>query len=386
MPNGPRRLNRCHSIADLRALAQRRLPAPVFEYLEGGAGAETALRANIVAFEEARLVPRALVNVASVSTAITLLGQQIDWPVLCAPTGASRQYHSDGELAVARAAAQAGVYYSLSIAGTHTIEAVAQVSEGPKLFQILILKDRGRTRELLDRCRASGYHALCLTVDAALRGKRERELRSGLPLRPTWTSKARCLLRPRWCLDRLLNAPLNMPNLVPPSDFGRGLQASAHYLSSQLDASITWADLEQLIQEWRGPLVLKGILSIEDARQAARIGVAALVVSNHGGRQLDGAPTSLEVLEEIVQAVGADVEVIVDGGIRRGEHILKALALGAKACAIGRPYLYGLSAGGESGVKKALDLLKGELIATMQLCGCTDVSRVDRALLRRKAA
>jgi L-lactate dehydrogenase (cytochrome) len=386
MPYSPRRLSRCYSIADLRALAQRRLPAPVFDYLEGGAQAETTLRANTLAFEEERLVPRVLVNVDSVNTGITLLGQRIEWPLLCAPTGASRQYHPDGELAVARAAAQAGVFYSLSMAGTHTIEAVAQASQGPKLFQILILKDRGRTRELLERCRASGYHALCLTVDAALRGKRERELRSGLPLRPTWSSKAQSLLRPRWCLNRLFGAPLSLANLVPPSELGGGLMASARYLSSQLDASITWADLERLIQEWRGPLVLKGILSVQDAREAARIGVAAIVVSNHGGRQLDGAPASLEMLEEIVQAVGADMEVIVDGGIRRGEHILKALALGAKACAIGRPYLYGLSAAGESGVKKALDLLKAELIAAMQLCGCTDVSRVDRALLRRKAA
>ncbi|HEY6927607.1 MAG TPA: alpha-hydroxy acid oxidase [Steroidobacteraceae bacterium] len=367
-------------------MAQRRLPAPLFDYLEGGAGAETTLRANTAAFEEVRFIPRALVNVASVNTATTLLGQRIDWPVLCAPTGGARQYHPAGELAVARAAARSGVYYSLSVAGTHTIEQVAQASRGPKLFQILILKDRGHTRDLLDRCRASGYHALCLTVDAALRGKRERELRSGLPLKPTWSSRARCLLRPRWCLRQLLQPPLDMPNLVPAGKSARGLSASAQYLKSQLDPSISWADLEQLTQHWRGPLLLKGILSADDARRAVRLGVTAIAVSNHGGRQLDGAPASLHVLDEIVQAIGSDAEVIVDGGIRRGEHILAALALGAKACAIGRPYLYGLSAAGEPGVDKALDLLKEELITTMRLCGCTDVSRVDASLLLRKPA
>jgi L-lactate dehydrogenase (cytochrome) len=374
-------LEDCHSILDLRALARRRLPGPVFNYLDGGAETEFTLRRNTAAFDDRQLIPRYLVDVSSVSTATRILGRNIDWPVFCAPTGASCVYHPEGELAVARAAAKAGTYYSLSVAGTHSIEAVAASSTGPLMLQALLFKDRGLTRELLDKCKAARYQALCLTVDAAIRGKRERELRSGIPARPTLATRARILLHPRWWVGQMRNGPLRMPNLAARSGQS-GFLASAQYLERQLDVSATWEDVRKLVQLWNGPFLLKGIMSVEDALKAVAVGATAILVSNHGGRQVDGVPAPIEVLPQIAAAVGDRIEVLLDGGIRRGTHLLKALALGAKACAIGRPYLYGLSAGGEAGVKKALDLLRAELIAAMRFCGCTDVRRIGESVVR----
>jgi len=374
-------LDQCHSILDLRAQARRRLPGPVFNYLDGGAETEFTLRRNTAAFEDRQLIPRYLVDVSSVSTTTRILGRNIDLPIFCAPTGASCIYHPDGELAVARAAAQAGTYYSLSVAGTHSIEAVAAASTGPLMLQALLFKDRGLTRELIEKCKASRYQALCLTVDAAIRGKRERELRSGIPARPTLVTRARILLRPRWWMGQMLRGPLRMPNLAARSGHG-GFLASAQYLERQLDVSATWEDVRKLIQIWGGPFILKGIMCADDARKAIAVGATAILVSNHGGRQIDGAPAPIEVLPQIAQDVGDRIEVLLDGGIRRGSHVLKALALGAKACAIGRPYLYGLSAGGEAGVQRALDLLKAELVAAMRFCGCTDVRRVAESVVR----
>jgi L-lactate dehydrogenase (cytochrome) len=373
----------CHSILDLRELARRRLPSAIFHYLDGAAETESSARHNTEAFDRERLVPRYLVDVSAASTATEILGQRIGWPVFCSPTGASRLYAAEGELAVARAAARAETFYSLSVAGTHSLEDVAQASTGPKIFQLLLFKDRGLTYELLDRCRASGYQALCLTVDAAVRGKRERELRSGMgvPTQLSLASLAKLLMRPRWLLGQATHGPLTMTNIARPGQ--RGLTATSRYLGEQLDTSVSWADVEAVIERWKGPFALKGILSVEDAKQAAAIGASALIVSNHGGRQLDGAAAPFEVLPEIAAAVGDRLEVILDGGIRRGSQVLKALARGARACGIGRPYLFGLGAGGEAGVTRAFDILRDEFGRAMQLCGCTDARHIPSTLVRR---
>jgi L-lactate dehydrogenase (cytochrome) len=376
-------LNRCHSILDLRELARRRLPAPIFNYLDGAAETEVTARRNTAAFDEEHLVPKCLMNLTSVSTSTAVMGQRIEWPVICSPTGASRLYHPDGELAVARAAASAGTIYSLSVAGTHSIEAVAAASRGPKLFQILPFKDRGLTRELIARSRQSGFQALCLTVDATVRGKRERELRNGLGGAPRWSlASFNFALHPRWLFGQARQGSWSMPNIATRSG-GEGLLASGRYLNEQLDPSVSWADVEEIARCWNGPFALKGIMCVDDARRAIEIGATTLFVSNHGGRQLDGAAAPIDVLPEIVAAVGDRIEVILDGGIRRGVHVLKALARGAKACSVGRPYLFGLSAGGEAGVKKALDILRAELVLAMQLSGCSNVRKIDPNILRR---
>jgi L-lactate dehydrogenase (cytochrome) len=382
-PHRPHCLHDCHSIADLRELARRQLPAAVFEYLDGGAETEWTARRNTTAFDEASLIPNVLADVATVRTETKLLGQSLSWPVFLSPTGASRLYHPDGELAVARAAARSGTLYGLSVAATQNLEAVGAQGAGPRFFQLLGFKDPGLTRALIERCRAAGYPALCLTVDAAVRGKRERELRAGMgiPPRLSWSTAAQGLTRPAWFLGQARRGPLRMHHLDTDDATGE-LIAGARQLSAQMDTSFSWAATETLIRLWNGPFALKGILSVKDARQAVAIGATALIVSNHGGRQLDGAAAPFDVLPEIASAVGDQIEIILDGGIRRGTHVLKALARGAKACSIGRPYLYGLGAGGEAGVAKAIDILRSEFVLAMQLCGRTEASAIDADLLR----
>jgi L-lactate dehydrogenase (cytochrome) len=377
------RLDQCHSIGDLRHLARARLPGPLFDYIDGAAESEITARRNSAAFDDHSLVPRCLVDVTSVTTRTQLLGQRIEWPLICSPTGASRFYHPDGELAVARAAARSGAFYGLSTMATTAMENIAGATSGPKLFQLYVFKDRDLTRELIQRCKRAGFHALCLTVDAAVRGKRERELRSGLgvPMRLSLSSIASFARYPRWLFAYARSGSLTMPNVAAPGDENT-LLTQTQFIGEQLDASVTWKDVREIVDLWGGPFVLKGIMAVDDARQAIDAGVSALMISNHGGRQLDGAASPIEVLPEIATAVRDRLELILDGGVRRGVHILKALARGAKACAIGRPYLYGLAAGGERGVDKALEILSSELVRAMQLSGCADVNGIDANLIR----
>lgn len=370
----PRRLSDCHSIMDLRALAARRLPRPLFDYIDGGAETEWTARRNVAAFDDATLVPRCLVDVSEVSTRTRVLGQDLEWPLICAPTGASRFYHPDGERAVARAAAASGVLYALSTMATQSLEEVAAASSGPRMFQLYIFKDRGITRELIARCKAAGYGALCLTVDAAVRGKRERELRAGLgvPLRLTLRGMAGFARRPAWLMRHCRTGRLSMPNFAAAAG-SDDLAAQTRFVSAQLDASLTWDDVAEMIGAWGGPFAIKGIMSPDDARRAAALGATAVIVSNHGGRQLDGAPAPFDMLPAIAEAVQGRVEIILDGGVRRGVHIVKALLRGATACSIGRPCLYGLAAAGEPGVARALDILHDEFARALRLAGFADV-------------
>jgi L-lactate dehydrogenase (cytochrome) len=379
-----RRLGKCHSISDLRWLAQRQLPSPIFNYLDGGAEEEITLRRNTAAFDDEMIIPRCLVDVTSVATKVNVLGQDLDWPVICSPAGSQRFYHADGELAAARAAARAGTLYSLAAMSSNTLEDVAAASAGPKMFQIFIFKDRDVTRDLIARCKKSGFKALCLTVDVSVRGKRERELRSGMgiPMNFSAASLASFALRPQWLYGLARKGPFSMPTFAGHAG-STHIVAQTRYFGSQLDASLTWKDVREFVELWGGPFAIKGLLSATDAQLARDVGASAVMVSNHGGRQLDGAVAPFDALPSIVKAVGNEIEVILDGGVRRGVHVLKALAHGAKACSVGRPYLFGLGAGGEAGVYQALQILKTELIRSMQLSGCTDVRNIDPQIVRR---
>ncbi|MGE0385490.1 MAG: alpha-hydroxy acid oxidase [Gammaproteobacteria bacterium] len=381
----PSGLERCFDLDDLARLARRRMPAPMWHYLAGAADDERTLGRNTTAFADFDLVPRYLVDVAAIDTSVTVLGQRLELPIMIAPTGMSRLFHADGERAVARAARRAGTMYSLSTLGTTSIEDVAAVNDGPKCFQIYVMRERELTAELMDRCRAAGYSALCLTIDVPVAGNRERDLRTGMTLPPRLRlmSLADIALHPRWCLDYLTRPPLTLANVAHRIAEGtRTVSSVIQYIGSQFDPSVTWRDAAWMIQRWSGPFAIKGILSVDDARRAVEIGASAIVVSNHGGRQLDGAPAPFDALEAIVDAVGDRVEVILDGGIRRGTHVLKALALGARACMIGRGYLYGLGAGGEAGVDRALAILRQEIERDLRLVGCPRAADLDRRFLR----
>lgn len=385
----PTRLQRCRNIADLRELARSRVPAPMFHYIDGAAGDEWTLRESTAAFDRWMLLPRTLVDVSSIDTSVTVMGQRIALPFFCAPTGMSRLFQHQGELAVARAARAAGTMYSLSTMGSTSIEDVAAASDGPKMYQIYVFKDRELCREFIARCKAANYKALCLTVDVPVPGNRERDLRTGMTIPPSITIRSafNVARHPRWLWHYLTTPRLQLANVVHRVPQGsRDVSSLAAYIHKQFDRTVTWDDAAWMAREWGGPFMVKGIVTAEDARRAVDAGATAIAVSNHGGRQLDSTPAPVEVLGEIVEAVGHRAEVILDGGVRRGTHILKALALGAKACMIGRAYLYGLGAGGEAGVTRALDVLRTELTRDMALLGVRSVSEISPAHVRRVPA
>ncbi len=381
------RLARCHSIADLRRLTKRRLPRAVFDYADGAAEDEVTARRNEAAFEDYELLPRVLRDVSSVDLSTTVLGAPVSMPVLLAPTGMTRLFHHDGETAAARAAHRAGVVYTLSSLSTVSIEDLAEASDGPRWFQIYVWKDRELVREFFDRCRAAGYDALMLTVDMPVLGQRERDLRNGMTIPPSLTLRSAfdAALHPSWWWNFLTKPRIGFANVAGKGDAGRGdLTALWTYINTQFDPSVTWRDLEWMIGEWNGPFAVKGILDPEDAARAASLGAQGIVVSNHGGRQLDHAPAALDALPAVVEAVAGRAEVILDGGVRRGADVAKALALGARACAIGRAYLYGIGAGGEQGVDRALELLRTELRRALALLGCASVSDLGAEHVRRR--
>lgn len=383
-----RRLDRCNNIADVRELARKRLPAPMFHYIDGGADDEVTLGWNTTAFDGYELMPRYLRDVEHVDTSTEVLGQRIEVPFFLAPTGMSRLFHHQKELAVARAANEFGTFYSLSTLGTTSLEEIAEITSSPKMFQIYILKDRELTREFVQRCKAAGYEAMCLTVDVPVAGNREREIEHGMQMPPKFRlgSLMSFAMHPRWTINYLLNPDFKLANVAHRVDaLGSGAMGLIEYVNSQFDRSVGWKEAEWLVQEWDGPMVLKGLQSVEDARLARDIGARGIMVSNHGGRQLDAAPAPIDCIADIADAVGDDLDIICDGGIRRGTHIIKALAMGAKACSFGRPYLYGLAAGGFEGVMKSLSLLKSEVERDMALLGCRRVSEIGPAYVRVSA-
>jgi L-lactate dehydrogenase (cytochrome) len=383
------RVERCHNIAELRKLAKKNMPAPMFHYIDGAADDEWTLRRNTAAFDRVEFLPRALVDVSNIDMSTTLFGRKIDWPFFCSPTALQRLFHHEGERATARAAHSSGTIFSLSSISSTNIEDAAKFSTGPKVFQVYVFKDRSLSREFVQRAKDSGYVALQLTVDVTVSGNRERDIVTGMTVPPKLAlmSLLDIALKPRWVYKHLTTPRIEVANVAhrPPPGSGK-LGGIIQYLNAQIDRSVTWKDAEWMIREWGGPFAIKGIMTAADAKRAADVGATAVMVSNHGGRQLDFSPAPFDVLEEIVAAVGDRLEVILDGGVRRGTHILKALALGARACSGGRPHLYGLGAGGEAGVTKALTILKSELARDMALLGVANLRDIDTSLVRSVGA
>jgi L-lactate dehydrogenase (cytochrome) len=372
---------------DFRSLAKRRLPAPVFHYLDGGADDELSLARNTEAFGDYELLPSQLSDVSNVDLRSTLFGQPVDWPVMIAPTGASKLFHGSGETAVARAAAKFGMVYSLSTLSTATIEDVAAASDGPKAFQLYIFKDRGLTDEWLKRCAETGYIALQLTVDTPVAGNRERDFVYGFgaPPRSRLRQVASFARYPGWLFRALVRKDLEMVNITSGSEAARNWKGGIRkYIDEQLERSLTWKDVEWLAGRWSGALVLKGVQTVEDCRKAAESGATAVMLSNHGGRQLESSPAPVDCIAAVADALRDRLEIICDGGIRRGNHVVKALALGAHACSIGRGYLFALAAGGQPGVERALTLLRAEVERTMALAGCNSVRNLGRSHVRRR--
>jgi L-lactate dehydrogenase (cytochrome) len=379
-----RRLRRAASVADLRRIARRRLPGGVFDYIDGAAEDERALAANQAAFATTTFRPRVLRGVEKVDVSATVLGAPLAYPLVLAPTGFTRIADPQGELAVARAAARAGLPYTLSTLSTRSIEEVRAVSDGRLWFQVYAWRDRGLVEEMIRRAAAARYEALMLTVDTAVFGRRERDVRRGFSLPPT-IGPATILdgaRHPGWTLAFLRSEPIRFANVVG-HDVGAGESpvTLSDYINTQFDPALSWADVEWLRSVWDGPIVLKGIQTVADAILAADAGVDAIALSNHGGRQLDGAPAIFPLVAPVADAVGGRTEILCDGGVRRGSDIVKAVAAGATACMAGRAYLYALGAGGERGVDRVLEWFHADVIRTMTLLGVSELAELDRALL-----
>ncbi len=376
----------CNNIMDFRRIARRKLPAPVFHYIDGGADDEWTLGRNTSAFDDYELLPSQLSDVSSIKLRTSLFGQDVDWPVMIAPTGASKLFHRDGEPAVVRAADKFGMIYSLSTLGTTTIEDAADAGTCPKMFQIYVFKDRGLTQDFIDRSREKNYVALCLTVDTPLAGNRERDLIYGMsaPPRFKWRSAISYARHPGWLYRALVRKDLDLVNITS-SDAGAKIDSGVvEYINEQFDRSLTWNDVEWLASRWDGPLVIKGVQTVDDCRKAANSGATAVMLSNHGGRQLESAPAPVDCIARVADALHDRLEIICDGGIRRGTHVVKALALGANACSIGRGYLYPLAAGGQAGVERGLELLRAEVDRTMALLGCNDVKKLGTGYVQQR--
>ncbi len=378
-------LSDCHNVGDLRLLARRRLPWPVFDYIDGAADDEITRARNTAAFDEVDLVPNVLAGVAEIDTSCTIMGRRSALPLMLSPTALQRVFHWQGERAVARAAERFDLWFGISSLATVSIEEIASLVSTPKLFQLYVHKDAGLNTSMIERCKAAGFDALALTVDTIVAGKRERCARSGFTTPPRFTPSAvwSYATRPRWALDYVFREKLRLPNLDTHVSEGTGRAVSiAEYFNTMLDTAMDWDTAARIRQDWGGTFCLKGVMSVADARRAVEIGADAIMVSNHGGRQLDGSRAPFDQLVEIVDAVGGEIEVICDGGVRRGTHVLKALAQGATAASGGRLYLYALAAAGQAGVEHALMLLKDEIERGMRLMGVTSIDQLDREMLR----
>jgi len=379
-----RSLSDAHNIRDMGALARRALPSPIRHYLEGGSDDEWTMRRNTAAFDQWALAQHVMIDVSSVDPGTELLGYASTMPLMLAPTGMSQLFHATGELAVARAATSAGIPYGLSTMATTSIEAVAETG-AMRYFQLYLFRDRGLTTALLERAAASGYRALTLTIDTPVAGNRERDLRTGMSMPPRFTlnSLASFAAHPRWSLGVLRNRSFKLANVIEHvGDIAGGGTSVIDYVNQQFDRSATWADLAWLRKQWRGKLVIKGALEPEDCAEAVACGVDAIMVSNHGGRQLDGTGSPIDYLPAIRDRIQEHAQLIVDGGVRRGTHVLKAIALGADGCSIGRPYLYGLAAGGEAGVSKVLSIFRAEIERSMTLMGRTRIRDITSSDIR----
>jgi len=378
-------LTRAHSIEDLRQMARRRLPRSVFDLFDGGAEDETTLRDNRAAFERIRLRPHLLVDVQHPDLSTGIVGEAAAAPIVIAPTGAAGAGWPQADLAIARAAARSGIPYTLSTAATSSIEAVARNAAGRLWFQLYVMRDKALTARLVQRADAAGYEALVVTLDLPTGGKRERDLRNGftVPLAPSWRLAQDFATRPAWCWQMLRHGQPRFENLAGSDDSTSARASIGEKAAQALDGSFDWAALQRLRDQWPRKLLVKGVSRAEDADRLVALGVQGIWISNHGGRQLDGAIASADALPDIAHAARRKVPVLIDSGVRRGVDIVKAVALGAQAVAIGRATLFGAAAAGEAGVERALAILTDELRRAMQLCGTPRVSDIDARLLRR---
>ena len=381
-----RRLQKAASIEDLRKMARRRLPGGVFDYIDGGAEDEVAMDRNTRGFRDMEFVPRVLRDMGTVDTTGTILGRDVPFPLILAPTGFTRIAHPPGELAVARAAARAGLPYSLSTMGTRSVEEVAAVSNGSKWFQVYVWRDKGLLKDMILRAREAGFDVLCITVDAAMLGRRERDVRRGFTLPPKMgiDTLFEGMIRPSWSLRFAFSEPISFANVAGNTDIdGSTAVDLAAFMNEQFDPTLSWEDVEWMRSLWDGPVLVKGVQSVADAVIARDRGLDGIVLSNHGGRQLDSAPSIIELVQPVAEAVGGDLDIVCDGGIRRGSDIVKALALGATSCMIGRPYLYGLAAAGEEGVDWVIEHLRTGMKRDMALCGAASVAELTPDLIYR---
>jgi L-lactate dehydrogenase (cytochrome) len=378
------RLKDCYRTEDFRKLAKRRLPAPIFHYIDGGSDDETTLRRNSAVFDDVDLVPNVLAGVDAVDQSVEVLGARLQMPLFFAPTAMQRLFHHEGERAIARVADEFGTMFCVSTVGTRSIEELGALTDAPKLFQIYVHKDPALTTNLIERCRQAGFNALALTVDTVVAGNRERDYHSGMTTPPklNLSGLLSFALHPGWSMNYLLRERFDLPNVSEFIPAGSNAKMSVvDYINTQMKRSIDWDDAAAMIEEWGGPFAIKGVMSVADARRCVEVGASAIMVSNHGGRQLDGARSPFDQLGAILDEVGGEIEVILDGGIRRGTHVLKALAMGATACSGGRMYLYALGAAGYPGVRRAMSLLRDEIERDMLLMGCSSIAELNPSVL-----
>ncbi len=382
------RLTDCHNFHDFRTLARKRLPGPIYNYIDGGADDETTLRRNTGAFDRCDLVPNVLRGVADVDLSVTVMGQKLALPVYLSPTALQRLFHHEGERATAAAAERHGTMFGVSSLGTVSMKDLAARHRTPQVYQFYFHKDRGLNRAMMQSAKEAGIQVMMLTVDSITGGNRERDLRTGfaIPFRLNLSGMAQFAIKPRWALNYLTHEKFSLPQLDAHIDMKGSSLSIGRYFTEMLDASMTWDDVAAMVAEWGGPFCLKGIMSVEDARRAVEIGCSGIVLSNHGGRQLDGSRSAFDQLDEIVQAVGDRIDVMMDGGVQRGSHVLKALSLGAKAVGLGRYYLFPLAAAGEAGVDRAMTLMTAELTRDMRLMGARKISDLGASNLRFREA
>ena len=380
-----KRLRNCRNIDDMRALAKQRLPAPIFHYIDGAADDEITYRRNTSAFDDCDLVPNVLAGADAIDMSVTVMGQKLAMPVFCSPTALQRLFHHDGERAVAKAAEKFGTLFGVSSLGTVSLAEIGALISTPKMFQFYFHKDRGLNGAMVERAQAAKFDVLALTVDTITGGNRERDLRTGFtsPPKLTLQSLFSFAAHPSWAYNYYAHGGFELAELKSHVREGSNISVSvSEYFSSMLDPTMTWADAEDLRAKWGGKFCLKGVMSVADARRAADMGADAIMVSNHGGRQLDGSRAPFDQIAEIADAVGDRIDIICDGGIRRGTHVLKAIAAGATACSGGRMYLYALAAAGQPGVERALSIMKSEIERDMRLLGVSSTAELNREMLR----
>ncbi len=378
------RLSQCHNFHDFRRLAQRRLPSPIFNYIDGGADDETTYRENTLAYQRCDLLPSVLRGVGEVDMSVTVMGQKLDVPFYCSPTALQRLFHHEGERAVAAAAEGAGTMFGVSSLGTVSLEELRKKHRNPQVYQFYFHRDRGLNRAMMSRAKEAGVEVMMLTVDSITGGNRERDLRTGfsIPFKLTLGGMIQFAIKPMWGINYVTHEKFSLPQLEEHVDMSGGASSIGGYFTNMLDPTMNWDDVAEMVDQWGGQFCLKGLMTAADASRAAEIGCTGVVLSNHGGRQLDGSRTPFDQLKEVLDAAGDRLDVMIDGGVQRGTHVLKALSLGAKAVGLGRFYLYPLAAAGQPGVERALALLRAEVERGMRLMGVSSLSQLGPDNLR----